>query len=84
MERVVRFWREQARLQAAEIFEVGPEMVSGEDPLLDEARRLARKHKQISLSFLQRQLRIGLARAERLMQQLQSEGLGEPDQPKEP
>ena len=84
MERVVRFWREQARLQAAEIFEVGPEMVSGEDPLLDEARRLAREHKQISLSFLQRQLRIGLARAERLMRQLQSEGLGEPDQPKEP
>ncbi|MBM4462195.1 MAG: DNA translocase FtsK [Chloroflexi bacterium] len=84
MERVVKFWREQARLQAVEIFAVGPEEVSGEDPLLEEARRLAKEHKQISLSFLQRQLRIGLSRAERLMQQLQSEGLGEPDQPKEP
>jgi S-DNA-T family DNA segregation ATPase FtsK/SpoIIIE len=83
MERVVKFWREQARLQAAEIFAVGPEVMSGEDPLLEEARRLAKEHKQISLSFLQRQLRIGLARAEKLMQQLQSEGLGEPDQPKE-
>jgi S-DNA-T family DNA segregation ATPase FtsK/SpoIIIE len=81
MERVVNFWREQARQQAAEIFSANTTEVSGEDPLLDQARRLAREHTQVSASFLQRQLRVGLGRAERLMQQLQKEDAGKPEQP---
>jgi len=41
------------------------------DPLLDAARQLAREHKHISTSFLQRRLRIGYPRAERVLEQLE-------------
>jgi len=45
------------------------------DPLLDAARQLAREHKHISTSFLQRRLRIGYPRAERIMEQLEGKAL---------
>ena len=81
IDRVVRFWREQARQQAEEIFSTStPEVAGQDDPLLQQARQLARQHSQISASFLQRQLRIGLARAQRLMQQLENDGTGTPKQ----
>lgn len=73
IERVVNFWRQQAKVQVAEIFATPVEETAGRDPLLEQARRLAQEHKQLSASFLQRQLRIGLGRAEKLMQQLQQE-----------
>ncbi len=79
MERVVHFWREQAKIQAAEIFTAPIEDVTGEDPLLDEARRLAKRHRQISSSFLQRQLRVGYARAEKLMRLLENEDAAKAD-----
>jgi S-DNA-T family DNA segregation ATPase FtsK/SpoIIIE len=38
------------------------------------ARQLAREHKHISTSYLQRRLRIGYPRAARIMEQLEEEG----------
>jgi DNA segregation ATPase FtsK/SpoIIIE-like protein len=45
------------------------------DPLLDAARQLAREHKHISTSFLQRRLSIGYPRAARIMEQLEGKAL---------
>ena len=45
------------------------------DPMLDKAIELASSHSQISTSLLQRRLRIGYARAARLMDQLEDEGI---------
>jgi len=47
------------------------------DPFLDAARQMARKHKHISTSFLQRQLHIGYPKAARLMEQLEKESAKE-------
>ncbi len=70
IERVTRFWADQARAQPIEILAYAGEQ-SVKDPLLEQARQLAKDHKQVSASYLQRQLRIGLARAEELLRQLQ-------------
>jgi hypothetical protein len=43
------------------------------DPFLDAARQLAREHKHISTSFLQRRLGIGYPKAARIMEQLEGE-----------
>lgn len=72
IKRVTRFWNNQARSQSPETLVYTGEEGS-EDPLLEQARRLAAEHKQISASYLQRQLRIGSARAEQLVKQLQEE-----------
>jgi S-DNA-T family DNA segregation ATPase FtsK/SpoIIIE len=45
-----------------------------EDPLLEEVRQMASEHDHLSVSFLQRRLRIGYPRAARLMDILQQEG----------
>ena len=42
------------------------------DPLLEQAKELAREHTNISTSFLQRRLHIGYPRAARLMEQLEA------------
>ena len=47
------------------------------DALLDAARQLARGHKHISTSFLQRRLRIGYPTAARIMEQLEEESAEE-------
>jgi len=73
IERLVSFWGNQSQAQQAEAFAY----TDKEDTLLEQARHLAREHKQISAAFLQRQLRIGYPRAARLMQLLQEEGIGE-------
>jgi DNA segregation ATPase FtsK/SpoIIIE, S-DNA-T family len=72
IDRVTRFWSSQAKSQTLETLVYTGEEGS-EDPLLGQARRLAAEHKQISASYLQRQLRIGLARAEQLVKQLEEE-----------
>jgi DNA segregation ATPase FtsK/SpoIIIE-like protein len=46
---------------------------TSQDPMLEQARKLAKDGKQISVSYLQRQLRIGSARAEQLVRMLQEE-----------
>ena len=76
IERLVDFWSEQSKAQSVKAFDYTTEGGIAQDPLLEEARRLAREHTQISASFLQRQLRIGYARAEKLMQQLMGEDIG--------
>jgi len=81
MERIVQFWAGQRRQEQAivNLDEVeGPDgdgkKVPAVDPMLEEARKLAAEHKQISASFLQRRLRIGYPRAARIMEQLEMEG----------
>jgi len=80
-ERLVYFWSSQRREEAAQLT-IGELVTSPaaarvgypEDPLLDAARQLAKEHKHISTSYLQRRLRIGYPRAARLMEQLEEEG----------
>jgi S-DNA-T family DNA segregation ATPase FtsK/SpoIIIE len=83
IERVTRFWADQARAQPIEVLTYTGEQ-STKDPLLEQAKQLAKDHKQISASFLQRQLRIGSARAEELLRQLQEPEAGEAAKPQEP
>jgi S-DNA-T family DNA segregation ATPase FtsK/SpoIIIE len=83
MERLVYFWGNQRAIPVSlvkfdELDESAPisqKVISAPDPLLDEARRLAQEHKHLSVSFLQRRLRIGYPRAARLMEALEQEGL---------
>ncbi|MFC1937607.1 DNA translocase FtsK [Chloroflexota bacterium] len=84
-ERLVYFWGNQRREEAAplkveELIPPGTFRKTGapEDSLLDAARQLAKEHKHISTSFLQRKLSVGYPRAARIMEQLQEEeGAGE-------
>ncbi len=84
MERLVSFWEKQ-RLQKSVPIKVealaAPAAAGGasedeypRDPLLESAKELARAHKHISTSFLQRKLHIGYPRAARIMEQLEEEG----------
>jgi S-DNA-T family DNA segregation ATPase FtsK/SpoIIIE len=80
-ERLVYFWGSQQREEAAplRVEEIAIPLAGAgrggfpEDPLLDAARQLAREHKHISTSYLQRRLHIGYPRAARLMEQLEEE-----------
>jgi len=81
IERLVNFWARQYNPtmgyvnfeQATQAVQEGPAF--SEDPLLEEAKRLAQEHKNISASYLQRRLHIGYPRAARLMEMLQEAGL---------
>jgi S-DNA-T family DNA segregation ATPase FtsK/SpoIIIE len=84
IERLVYFWGNQRQIEVSSVDfgEVAERLSGGQvtappDPLLEEAKRLAREYKHISTSFLQRRLRIGYPRAARLMEALQQEGLVE-------
>jgi S-DNA-T family DNA segregation ATPase FtsK/SpoIIIE len=81
-ERLVYFWSSQVREEEPahlSVEQLVPSVTAiekksyPEDPLLEAARELARDHKQISTSFLQRRLHIGYPRAARLMDQLEEE-----------
>ncbi len=80
-ERLVYFWGSQRKEEAAQlkVEELVSPPTAGrgggfpDDPLLETARQLAREHKHISTSFLQRKLRIGYPRAARIMEQLEEE-----------
>ncbi len=58
---------------------------AGSDSLFDQAANLARSQKTLSVSLLQRRLRIGYPRAARLMDELEDNGIvgaGEPGKPR--
>jgi S-DNA-T family DNA segregation ATPase FtsK/SpoIIIE len=79
VDRIVHFWRMQRRPEMEQIkFEEMVQLASGpkesEDSLMEEARKLAREHKEISSSFLQRRLRVGYPRAARIFDKLEEEG----------
>ncbi len=81
IERLVYFWGGQKREETAQlkVEELTPSVSTGrkggfpEDPLLEAAKQLAKEHKQISTSYLQRKLHIGYPRAARIMEQLEEE-----------
>lgn len=80
-ERLVYFWGNQrpeelTSLKLEEILAAPRRESFPEDAFMEAARQLAREHKQVSASFLQRRLRIGYPRAARLMEQLEEEGFG--------
>ena len=65
----------------------GLDFLSGsDDPLFDEARKLVFEAKKASASLLQRRLRVGYARAARLIDMLEEKGIvgpGEGAKPRE-
>lgn len=78
IERVVEFWAGQRRpekpiVDLDELKDGAGQKIPVEDPMLEEARKLAADHQQISASFLQRKLRIGYPRAARIMEELEYE-----------
>jgi S-DNA-T family DNA segregation ATPase FtsK/SpoIIIE len=80
-ERIVYFWGNQKKPVAEPVkFEEMGQLTSAEksseDSIMDAARQLAKEHKYISTSFLQRRLRIGYPRAARIMEKLEEEGFG--------
>ncbi len=80
IDRLVYFWGGQQqgepdRLKMETLIATAPTGTIGghpRDPLLEQARELARQHDNISTSFLQRRLHIGYPRAARLMEQLEA------------
>ena len=50
-------------------------VADGRDDLFDDAVRLVAEHRQASTSFLQRRLKVGYARAARLMDELEAAGI---------
>jgi S-DNA-T family DNA segregation ATPase FtsK/SpoIIIE len=75
--RVGTFWANQRQTQGVEF----PSFFEEErDPLLDQARQLMSEHRHVSASFLQRQLRIGHARAEQILELLAQESGSSPGQ----
>ena len=78
IERLVYFWGgqrkpEMDKLKMETLVATAPVGTIGghpRDPLLEQAKELARQHNDVSTSFLQRRLHIGYPRAARLKEQL--------------
>jgi S-DNA-T family DNA segregation ATPase FtsK/SpoIIIE len=82
IERLVAFWSRQKGPIAPIAESAGvPAAKEGEDTLLEAARRLAKEHRKLSASFLQRQLQVGYPRAAKLMEALEKEGLAAKENP---
>ena len=88
VERLVEFWKDERFSELApemsdELLEAAlTEQNGGEDfdvdfddPLLEQARALARHHKHVSPSLLQRRLNIGYVKAAKLIDMLEDEGI---------
>lgn len=86
-EALAAFWRNPARRSGDQPGQAAPwEGMSLEesepmDALLDRATELVRTQGRASVSFLQRQLRIGYPRAARIMDQLEGQGVVGPQEP---
>lgn len=78
IERLVEFWQRSPvraavqKIQAEEFAAAEKAAQNTDDDFLDEATRVVREFHTASISLLQRRLRIGYARAARLMDQLES------------
>ena len=89
-ERLVEFWRVQARPEyLEELVHAGEEDSSaeegpGSDALLADAARLIVRAGYASVSLLQRKMRIGYVRAARLVDQLEEKGIVGPAQGSNP
>ncbi len=89
MEWLINFWRGEApRLENMPLPDItqnvsiadGDGSSSDADPMLGEAKRVVRQAQHASASLLQRKLRVGYARAARLIDLLEEEGLVGPAQ----
>jgi S-DNA-T family DNA segregation ATPase FtsK/SpoIIIE len=79
IEAVTTFWRAQGAPQyVPELVNVTTDQEDQEDDLLAQAAEIARQHQRVSISLLQRRLRIGYNRAARLLEQLTERGIIEP------
>jgi len=93
IEGVVTAWQDKASPDLPELLVTfdeegtveGAMQSSGSDSLFEQAVGLTRSQKTLSVSLLQRRLRIGYPRAARLMDELEDEGVvgaGEPGKPR--
>ncbi len=79
IDRLTTFWGNQKKSdeEPVKFEELSPTPGGGsdsDDALLESAKKLAEEHETISVSFLQRHLRIGYPRAARLYDKLKDEG----------
>jgi len=91
IDRLVEFWKGQRPYQpqgqrvtdgVAESFvSLSEPQAMVEDPLLERARELIAEHSYVSISFLQRRLRIGYNKAATIIETLEEEGLIGPPGP---
>jgi S-DNA-T family DNA segregation ATPase FtsK/SpoIIIE len=88
--RVVDFWKEQARPEYDTTFLIAPpaedteaeteEAAADQDPMYDEALRVVLEMGKASTSTLQRRLRLGYGRAARILDMMHRDGIiGPPD-----
>ena len=88
--RVVDFWKEQARPEYDQTFLIAPpaedpeaeteEAASEQDPMYEEALRVVLEMGKASTSTLQRRLRLGYGRAARILDMMHKDGIiGPPD-----
>jgi S-DNA-T family DNA segregation ATPase FtsK/SpoIIIE len=81
--RVASFLRKQGKPHYDETItsddkKAADEMVFEKDDLYDEAARIVVQSAQVSISYLQRKMRIGFSRAARLVDMMEAEGLVSP------
>jgi S-DNA-T family DNA segregation ATPase FtsK/SpoIIIE len=81
--RVASFLRKQGKPLYDETItsdekKAGEELVFEKDDLYDEAARIVVESGQVSISYLQRKMRIGFSRAARLVDMMEAEGLVSP------
>ncbi len=91
LEALIAFWKEQGKrngwpryIDESEIYAEPiqtdqPNADEDEDELLEKAKEIVRQYSRASTSLLQRRLRIGYARAARLIDALEAEGIVGPD-----